>query len=144
MLNKRPEKRTKWTYDGHSGETADVKAAKKKTREDADYRCKYVRGLRVYIQDCTTTKFIDRDACGSLNIGIIWLSDHVAMQVRPAAFVRPKKGKAKLATVSGTSASGPTLLPAQNSIEKDHTAASMTVGHQVVGGRVSRSELPLL
>jgi hypothetical protein len=114
-LNKRPEKRTKWTYDGHSGETADVKAAKKKEREDADYRCKYVRGLRVYIKDCTTTKFIDRDACGSLNIGIIWLSDNVVLLVRPAAFVRPKKGRAKLAKVSGTSANGPNLLPAQNS-----------------------------
>ena len=114
-LNKRPQKRTKWTYDGHSGETADVKAAKKKAREDADYRCKYVRGLRVYIQDCTTTKFIDRDVCGSLNIGIIWLSDHVVLLVRPAAFVRPKKARAKLATVLGTSANVPNLLPAQNS-----------------------------
>ena len=113
--NKKPEKRTKWTYDGNSGETADVKAAKKKTREEAGDRCKYVRGLRVYIQDCKTTKFIDRDACGSLNIGIIWLSDNVATMVRPAAFVRPQKGKAKLATVSEASVSGSNLLPAQNS-----------------------------
>lgn len=86
--DKRPQKLTRWTYDGHSGETADIKTAKKRTRAAAGRTCKYARGLRVYIKDNIITKFVDRDKCGSQNIGIIWLSDNVVGRSRPAAFVR--------------------------------------------------------
>jgi len=54
-------------------------------------------------------KFVDRDVCGSSNIGTtIWLGDRVVGWDRPPSFVRPvKAGKA------GTSTRR-VLLPSQN------------------------------
>jgi len=36
-------------------------------------------------------KFVDRDVCGSSNIGTIWLGDRVVGWERPPSFVRPVK-----------------------------------------------------
>ena len=103
-----------WTYDGHSGEMAEVKATKKAERELAGFICRYIRGLRAYQGD-DKTKFVDRDVNGSINIGLLWLYDNVVGRFRPVVFVRPKQ-----ATVggSGNANAGPkasTSLPAPNS-----------------------------
>ena len=36
-------------------------------------------------------KFVNRDVCGSSNIGTIWLGDRVVGWERPPSFVRPVK-----------------------------------------------------
>ena len=82
----------KWTFDGHSGQTDDEKKAATAARTAAGCACRYVRGLRVYFKDGCVMKFVDRDVCGSINIGIVWLGDRVADRTRPQPFVRPVKG----------------------------------------------------
>lgn len=86
---KRSKECTKWTYEGHSGEDAAVKARMREVRETAGLSCRYVRGLRVY-KDQNNTKFVDRDVNGSINIGWIWIWDHVRGRVRPQMFIRGK------------------------------------------------------
>jgi hypothetical protein len=77
-----------WTYDGTSDETVHMKKTKKIERMKRGYNfCMYARGLRVY-KDKETTKFVDRDVNGSINIGRLWLWDHVTGLKRPPAFVR--------------------------------------------------------
>jgi hypothetical protein len=94
---KRDKVVTKWTYDGHSGQSTEEKKVAKATREAAGLACRYVRGLRVYIQGLNIAKFVDRDVNGSSNIGIVWLGDRVAGLTRPPPFVRPvKAGKGGL------------------------------------------------
>ena len=88
---KRPKERIKWEYEGTSLDSDEVKAAMKKERQALGLLCKYVRGLRVLIIDLETTKFFDRDACGSQNIGLLWLCDNVTGRFRPVAFIRPSK-----------------------------------------------------
>ena len=89
---KRPKTTVKWEYDGHSGETDSVKQEKKAARLASGREVKYVRGLQV-LQDGATMKFIDRDLCGSENIGLLWLCDNVEGRSRPDAFVRPLRNK---------------------------------------------------
>lgn len=92
---KRDKQVTRWTYDGHSGETASEKEAKKYARTTAGVvDVKHVRGLRVCITDKKILKFVDRDVNGSSNIGIVWLGDNVAGFTRPDAFVRKTKPNA--------------------------------------------------
>ena len=95
---KQPKQQTLWKYEGTSLDSDKVKAEKKKERQALGLVCKYVRGLRVYAKDTTTTKFVDRDVNGSINIGILWLSDNIQGRRRPVVFVRPKK-KSTLAPV---------------------------------------------
>ena len=73
-----------------------MKAAKKVERHEKGLVCKYVRGLRVFAKDQDTTKFVDRDVNGSINIGLLWLSDNVSGRERPEVFKRrsPKKSAA--------------------------------------------------
>ena len=89
--SKRDKVLTRWTYDGHSGQSAEEKKAAKAVREAAGLACRYVRGLRVYIKDKNIVKFVDRDVNGSSNIGTVWLGDRVAGWTRPPPFVRPVK-----------------------------------------------------
>jgi len=108
---KLPRQQTLWEYEGTSLDSDKVKAAKKKERgrlsaaaaegrnQELGLVCKYVRGLRVYAKDTTTTKFVDRDVNGSINIGILWISDNVQGRRRPIAFVRPKKKSTLAPTV---------------------------------------------
>ncbi len=56
---KQPEERTTWKYEGTSADSASAKAAKKAERQADGLACRYVRGLRVFIQDQGTTKFVD-------------------------------------------------------------------------------------
>jgi hypothetical protein len=78
----------KWIYEGHSNETKEVKQDKKSKRDgNKETKCTYIRGLRVF-QDGNITKFVDRDVNGSVNIGIIWIGDHIKGQTRPNAFIR--------------------------------------------------------
>ena len=85
---KRSKDLVAWTYDGTSDETVKVKETKKTEREKGGYNfCMYARGLRVY-KDTETTKFVDRDVNGSINIGRLWLWDNVTGLKRPPAFVR--------------------------------------------------------
>ena len=88
---KQPKQQTLWKYEGTSLDSDKVKAEKKKERQALGLVCKYVRGLRVYAKDTTTTKFVDRDVNGSINIGILWLSDNIEGRHRHVVFVRPKK-----------------------------------------------------
>ena len=90
---KRSKDVVRWTYDGHSGESVEEKTRKKTARMEKGLSCRYARGLRVYIKDKETTKFVDRDVNGSLNIGTIWIGDNVNPKGRPSQFVRPKKKK---------------------------------------------------
>ena len=99
---KRPKTSIRWEYDGHSGEADTVKKKKKEcdgrrpscrfaaTRVASKQEVKYVRGLQVF-QDGANMKFVDRDLCGSVNIGLLWLCDNIEGRSRPAVFVRPKK-----------------------------------------------------
>ena len=48
---KRSKECTKWTYEGHSGEDAAVKARMREARETEGLSCRYVRGLRVPVQN---------------------------------------------------------------------------------------------
>ena len=66
-----------------------MKARMREVRETAGLSCRYVRGLRVY-KDQNNTKFVDRDVNGSINIGWIWIWDHVRGRVRPQMFIRGK------------------------------------------------------
>ena len=104
---KQPKERTKWEYEGTSADSASVKAARKEERQANGMACRYVRGLRVFIQDQVTTKFVDRDVNGSVNIGLLWISDNIQGRSRPQVFVRPQKDK-KAAKFTKS-------LPAQNS-----------------------------
>ena len=88
---KRDKTVIRWTYDGHSGQSEVEKKAAKAARKAAGLTCRYVRGLRVYIQGLNIMKFVDRDVCGSSNIGTIWLGDRVVGWERPPSFVRPVK-----------------------------------------------------
>ena len=106
-LKKRPRPQTKWEYEGNSSDSDSVKAAKKVERQEKGLVCKYVRGLRVFAKDQDTTKFVDRDVNGSINIGLLWLSDNVSGRERPEVFKRPKKSAAPQAASSH--------IPAQNS-----------------------------
>ena len=103
---KQPKQQTLWKYEGcgkaasgaewrqHTSLDSDtVKQAKKKERQELGLACKYVRGLRVFAKDPETTKFVDRDVNGSINIGILWLGDNIQGRQRPTVFVRPKKSK---------------------------------------------------
>ena len=99
-----------WEYEGTSDDSAKVKAERKAERLAAGSACRYVRGLRVFIQDQGTTKFVDRDVNGSVNIGLLWISDNIQGRSRPKVFVRPKESVAKK-TAEITRMS----LPAQNS-----------------------------
>jgi hypothetical protein len=90
---KLPRQKTRWKYEGSSLDSDKVKAEKKKERQELGLACKYVRGLRVLAKDGVTTKFIDRDVCGSINIGILWMCDNVEGLQRPSVFVRPKTSK---------------------------------------------------
>jgi len=85
-----------------------VKAEKKAERQANGMACRYVRGLRVFIKDQETTKFVDRDVNGSVNIGLLWISDNIQGLSRPQVFVRPEKEKKKAAKFTKS-------LPAQNS-----------------------------
>ena len=85
---KKPKKKTKWKYEGHSQDSAQLKADKKQERQEGGFTCRYVRGLRVFIQDQATTKFVDRDVNGSVNIGMLWISDNIKGHSRPKMFVR--------------------------------------------------------
>ena len=85
--NKKYKDVVKWTYDGHAGETEEVKREKKRKRDEKEIKSRYIRGLRVF-QDGNNTKIVDRDVNGSVNIGIIWLGDHIKGRKRPDAFVR--------------------------------------------------------
>jgi hypothetical protein len=88
VKGKRSKDLVVWMYDGTSDETVSVKETKKTEREKGGYNfCMYARGLRVY-KDKETTKFFDRDVNGSINIGRLWLWDHVTGLKRPPAFVR--------------------------------------------------------
>jgi len=104
---KKPRPQTKWEYEGNSSDSAGVKAAKKAERQEEGLVCKYVRGLRVFTKDQDTTKFVDRDVNGSINIGLLWLSDNVSGRSRPEVFKRPKKSAAPQVASSH--------IPAQNS-----------------------------
>ena len=107
---KQPNERTAWEYEGTSGDSAKVKAEMKAERLAAGSACRYVRGLRVFIQDQGTTKFVDRDVNGSVNIGLLWISDNIQGRSRPQVFVRQKESVAKnTAEITRMS------LPAQNS-----------------------------
>ena len=92
---KQPKERTTWKYEGTSGDSASMKAEKKAERQANGMACRYVRGLRVFIQDQGTTKFVDRDVNGSVNIGLLWISDNIQGRSRPQVFVRPEKEKTK-------------------------------------------------
>jgi hypothetical protein len=72
---------TRWTFDGHGGESAEVKAASKARREELGLQVRYVRGLR-FCQECK--KLYDRDVIGSINIGTIWKCARTCTQVPPA------------------------------------------------------------
>ena len=129
---KKPQTRTEWTYEGISSDSDSVKAAMKNERQERGLTCRYVRGLRVYAKDEETTKFVDRDVNGSINIGLLWLCDNLEGRSRPSVFERPKKNEVALKRHVAS-------LPAQNSgsrVEKDHTAGS--VG-QVVAVEVSQT-----
>lgn len=79
--------------DGHSKETADEKKTKKEAR--AGKPASYVRGLRFCPE---TSKFVDRDVNGAINIGLLWLCDRVMDWVfRPSMFVNTKSSDAKTA-----------------------------------------------
>ena len=97
---KRPKPRVKWTYEGNSSDSDSEKDAKKKERHEQGLSCKYVRGLRVFAKDQETTKFVDRDVNGSINIGLLWLSDNVSGRSRPEVFVRPKRTNAPACIMS--------------------------------------------
>jgi len=86
--SKKPKVKTRWKYEGHSQDSAQVKADKKQERQEGGFTCRYVRGLRVFIQDQATTKFVDRDVNGSINIGMLWMSDNIEGRSRPEVFVR--------------------------------------------------------
>jgi hypothetical protein len=105
---KQPKERTTWKYEGTSGDSASVKAEKKAERHANGMACRYVRGLRVFIQDQGTTKFVDRDVNGSVNIGLLWISDNIQGRSRPQVFVRSEKEKTKATKFTMS-------LPAQNS-----------------------------
>ena len=90
---KQPKQQTLWKYEGTSLDSDTVKQAKKKECQELGLACKYVRGLRVFAKDPETTKFVDRDVNGSINIGILWLGDNIHGRQRPTVFVRPKKSK---------------------------------------------------
>jgi len=90
---KQPKQQTLWKYEGTSLDSDKVKAEKKKERQELGLVCKYVRGLRVFAKDPETTKFVDRDVNGSINIGILWLGDNIHGRQRPSVFVRPKMSK---------------------------------------------------
>ena len=115
---KRPKSQIKWEYEGNSSDSDSEKAARKLERQAEGLVCKYVRGLRVYTKDQETTKFVDRDVNGSINIGLIWLGDNVKGHKRPDAFVRPNSSNRHFTS------------PLSNSglrVEKDHTATMQIV-----------------
>ena len=60
MKRVKMDEKTTWVYDGHAGESAKIKAARKLFRELGGFKAKYVRGLRV-CQDGIIMKLVDRD-----------------------------------------------------------------------------------
>jgi len=83
------QKKTIWSYDGHSVESDSYKHQRREYRKENGLKARYIRGLRVF-QDLNTTKFVDRDINASINIGLIWIGDNVAGHERPIAFSRTK------------------------------------------------------
>ena len=120
---KKPNERTKWVYEGHSQDAAAVKAEKKQERQANGLAGRYVRGLRVFIQDKETTKFVDRDVNGAVNIGILWIGDNVQGRSRPSVFVRPNKMQTEtLATIRVVTPPSKQRVR----VEKDRTAVALT------------------
>lgn len=91
----------KWELDGDVGEDDDIKKKKKEARRLAGFTdSKYVRGLRV-CQDEQSTKFLDRDVSGAINIGLLFIFDNVEGRQRPDAFRRDVRKTKSAAPVSG-------------------------------------------
>ena len=133
---KQPKQQTRWKYEGcgkaasgaewrqHTSLDSDtVKQAKKKERQELGLACKYVRGLRVFAKDPETTKFVDRDVNGAVNIGILWIGDNVQGRSRPSVFVRPNKMQTEtLATIRVVTPPSKQRVR----VEKDRTAVALT------------------
>ncbi len=93
MKKKKVKNKVEWKLDGHSGESAEVKAAKKAERERSSIRLsKYTRGLRICPDGRQRNVIVDRDVCGCEGIGVIWVANNVEGFELPEPY-KPKKRK---------------------------------------------------